>query len=346
MADLMLCYSKLNLMTLEEFQNPDIDFFENGKSYSVILAKGLDSMTDEEVIETLSNFDKNDFLPCKNEDQLKVAIKAYEQMDKYGRESVFFLVTESTGNKIDDDTKYFFANLKTPRIEATSDYTDSEEFLNGIMDFKSNFPREIQLGRFITKFCNIVLEEFQKICTEKKIQVCKTKGFNNWLLGNGIYLPDQLAALNGEEQKTVFEAAIFSNLVAANKLLMPSELKQLEDVSSENLKDLVKYIYEVIELNSVIEDLRIGTLEEYELKLNGHYILMELHDSELDDLFSEREIEIYICKQENGKIHFDAMVKVYDTYNNGGVYDLQSLIAGIGRIADLSNVVCIAKIQK
>ncbi|ENG7912489.1 hypothetical protein R4575_17005 [Acinetobacter baumannii] len=346
MADLVFCFSKLNLMTLEEFQDPDIDFFENGQSYSVILAKGLDKMTDEEVIETLSNFDKKDFVPCENEDQLKVAIKAYEQMDKFEQESVFFLVTENTESKIDIDTKYFFANLKTPRLEATSDYTDSEEFLNGIMDFKSNFPREIQLRRFVTNFCNIVSEEFQKICSEKKIQLCRTKGFNTWLLGNGIYLPDLLATLKGEEQKTIFEAAIFSNLVAANKLLMPSELKQLEGVSSKNLQDLVKYIYEVIELNPVIEDLRIGTLEEYELKLNGHHILMELHDSELEDLFSERDIEIYICKQENGKIHFDTMFKVYDTYNNGGVYDLQSLIAAIGRIADLSNVVCIAKIQK
>ena len=112
--------------------------------------------------------------------------------------------------------------------------------------------------------------------------------------------------------------------------------------------DLIKYLNEILDLNDSdhVEKLRIGTLDEYTLKKDGYHILSELDSDDIDEIFCENDYSIHLIKRENNRYLMDSITGAFDSYNNGGIYDLRELIDALSKFLDLSEMEFLARLTR
>ena len=340
--DYSAVFKKLGIITLEEFRSDAIDFFENGQKYNIIITE-LDSLSEEEVYNHLKDYSSAAMIPCNNEEQFETAYRSFERMYNIGGGVSTYFLIEQVAEKQDKQAGYFFNNLIMPVLAVSNIFTDTEKnFLNSVKDFKRNPKTHFKLYDFLNELEQRVKEEFKN----------RAKSYANlenvnWLLGNGAFIPDNLLSFEDEQREQLIELAIYSNIIAVNYFLLPSQIKETK-VTQEELHTLIKYLNCILDLNSTdsISSLEIGTLTEYEILSEGYYFIEKLDTDEVEEIFNERDFNVYLIRVEDGRFFPETIRKVHDSYNDGWVYDLREIIGNLSDFIDMSGVQFLAKLSK
>ncbi|HCW5913662.1 hypothetical protein ILS92_09725 [Acinetobacter baumannii] len=340
--DYSAVFKKLGIITLEEFRSDAIDFFENGQKYNIIITE-LDSLSEEEVYNHLKDYNSAAMIPCNNEEQFETAYRSFERMHNIGGGVSTYFLIEQVAEKQDKQARYFFNNLMQPVLAVSNIFTETEKnFINSVKDFKRNPKTNFKLYDFLNELEQRVKEEFKN----------RAKGYAytenvNWLLGNGAFIPDNLLSFEDEQREQLFELAIYSNIIAVNHFLLPSQLKEIK-ITQEELHTLIKYLNCILDLNSTdsISSLEIGTLTEYEILSEGFFFIEKLDSDEVEEIFNERDYHIYLMRVDEGKYLPETIRQIHDSYNNGWVYDLRDIIENLSDFIDTSGVKFLARLSK
>ncbi|EPK3601475.1 hypothetical protein O2F58_001625 [Acinetobacter baumannii] len=67
---------------------------------------------------------------------------------------------------------------------------------------------------------------------------------------------------------------------------------------------------------------------------------------EVEEIFNERDFNVYLIRVEDGRFFPETIRKVHDSYNDGWVYDLREIIGNLSDFIDMSGVQFLAKLSK
>ena len=355
-TEFLNAFKRLGLKTMQEAEGAKL--FLDGCTVQVLITSLDESMTESEVYSHLENFNTDEIMHCTDETQLNHCLKMYENILSHAgsTEDIYCLIKPVGEKKLNGEADYFVGNLKMPNTGNTQNYsTDENTFIQILKEYAGATDSSLNdllsllgldyadLKLFMDKYKKLVLQEFSRMCDFLFYDVNV-----NWLLGNGCYLPETVHQLNDDGEMGIFELAIYSNLVAITQLSMPSNLKNFKGLRVEILQGLIKYLNEILDLNDSdhVEKLRIGTLDEYTLKKDGYHILSELESDDIDEIFCENDYSIHIIKRENNRYLMDSITGAFDSYNNGGIYDLRELIDALSKFLDLSEMEFLARLTR
>ena len=70
------------------------------------------------------------------------------------------------------------------------------------------------------------------------------------------------------------------------------------------------------------------------------------YNVQIDEIFSENDYSIHVIKHENNRYLMDSITGAFDSYNNGGIYDLRELIDALSKFLDLSEMEFLARLTR
>lgn len=328
-------FQDLEILTVQELKNSEIELFKNDGKCKIVIKEIKKNWSEKRVLSTLLGAFQEDYILCSSEEELKLLIKGYQCTNKEAKTNeLYFLVQAIKPYTIDQTEPYFLANFKTPNLEIENFEKKEIEFINKIKASRIDENVDSELLEFLNDFQKLVSAEYMAKSNQNK----KTMQDIKWLIGNGIFMPDQVYKY--DEKKNILEIIVYSNIAALSWLLTPSKLKKYEQITSEHIQVLIKYMNLMMKTIDQIqlEEIRTGDVEEFIFRRKGFFVLDELSEEEIDHYCEGVDYEIWVVEANESGIKPSTAVKASDGYGNGGAYDIRDIKYALSKFLNIEAV--------